>query len=50
MDLYSNESIFKWCHEEIAAFKCRAPFITMKINLNHRIEEEEFSFLGSSGH
>ena len=42
--------IFKWCPEEIPAFKSRAVFIKMKILLRHRINENEFAFLGSSGH
>ena len=43
-------SIFKWCPEEAPALESRATFVKMKVPLKHRINEEEFSYLGSSGH
>ena len=42
-------SIFKWCHEEIPAFKSRASFIKMELPLKHRVGENEFSYLADTG-
>lgn len=42
-------SIFKWCHEEIPAFKSRATFIIMEVPLKHRVGEAEFSYLANCG-
>ena len=42
--------IFKWCPEEIPAFESRAEFIKMKIPLQNKVNQHEFSYLGSSGH
>ena len=45
----SINSIFKWCDNEIPAFKNRCVFLKMEIPLNHRVDENEFSYLGKCG-
>ena len=45
----SLSSIFKWCHEEILAFKSRCVFLKIDIPLHHRTGSDDFSYLASCG-
>ena len=45
----SIQSIFKWCHEEIPAFKTRVVFLKMHIPLQNRVESKDFQYLAKSG-
>ena len=45
----SIQSIFKWCHKEIPAFKTRVVFLKMHIPLQNRVESKYFQYLAKSG-
>ena len=40
----SLSSVFKWCLEDIPAFKSKCFFLKMCINLKHRIDETDIHF------
>lgn len=45
----SEAAVFKWCHDEIEAFRTRCVFLKMNIPLHHRINRSDFKFLAESG-